>query len=313
MILLTLLLLPATLLGLLALAVQLGFRAPRRRARHDPAALGLDFETCVIPTRRGRRLFAWLLPAPDAEATLVVLHGWGSSAELMLPLAAPFRRAGLNVLLFDARSHGNSDGDTFSSLPRFAEDLEAAVDWLRRVHPARCRRLALLGHSVGAGATLFYAADNPLPDAVISIAAFADPAEVTEGYLRTLRLPRWLARLATRHVEWRIGHRFAEIAPLHTAARIGCPLLLVHGTADTSVSPRDARRILERAPTGRARLYEVPGAGHDSVEHIERHVGALIDFLAEHGVGGTSHPGAGATEDASMRCTATCRSPPVAS
>ncbi|NKN33755.1 alpha/beta hydrolase [Marichromatium bheemlicum] len=305
MILLTLLLLPATLLGLLALGVQLGFRAPRRRERQTPATLGLDFEVCAIPTRRGRRLFAWLLPAPGAEATLVILHGWGANAELMLPLAAPFHRAGLNVLLLDARNHGSSDGDTFSSLPRFAEDLEAAVDWLRRVHPARCRRLALLGHSVGAGATLYYAADNPLPDAVISIAAFADPAEITEGYLRALRLPRWLARLATRHVEWRIGHRFAEIAPLHTATRLECPLLLVHGTADTSVSPHDARRILARVPRGRARLLTVPGAGHDSVEHIEQHVGTLIDFLAAHGVHGVYHPGAAQPNAAPARCIPT--------
>jgi pimeloyl-ACP methyl ester carboxylesterase len=41
----------------------------------------------------------------------------------MLPIAAPLRRAGLNVLRVDARNHGGSDSDTFSSLPRFAEDL----------------------------------------------------------------------------------------------------------------------------------------------------------------------------------------------
>ena len=50
---------------------------------------------------------------------------------MMLPLAKPLQTAGYALLFFDARSHGRSDGDTFASLPRFAEDLEQAVDWLQ--------------------------------------------------------------------------------------------------------------------------------------------------------------------------------------
>ena len=44
----------------------------------------------------------------------------------MLLAAAPLRRAGLNALLCGARNQGQNDSDTFSSLPRFAEDLNQA-------------------------------------------------------------------------------------------------------------------------------------------------------------------------------------------
>jgi pimeloyl-ACP methyl ester carboxylesterase len=65
---------------------------------------------------RHRTLFGWLLPVPGATRTVVVLHGWGSNAEQMLPIAAPLWRAGLNVLLCDARNHGNSDSDVLTAL-----------------------------------------------------------------------------------------------------------------------------------------------------------------------------------------------------
>lgn len=259
--------------------VHLGFRAPRIRETGSPGDYGLAFEEVRIPTVRGRHLFGWLLPAPGATRTIVALHGWGSNAELMLPIAAPLRRAGFNVLLCDARNHGGSDSDTFSSLPRFAEDLGMAIAWLKYHHPGRADRIAALGHSVGAGAVLLEAARNQDISAVIGIAAFAHPARVTERYLRHLHLPDWIARLTIRYVESVIGYRFDAIAPMHTVRHIACPILLVHGKDDRTVPLEDAHRILANCRAPGARLLEIDGAGHDSVDKIEQHIGDLLGFL----------------------------------
>jgi len=139
----------------------------------------------------------------------------------------------------------------------------------------------VLGHSVGAGAALLEATRNPDIAAVISISAFADPAEVTQGYLRHLRLPRPIVRLISRYVEWVIGHRFAIIAPLNSIRRIGCPVLLVHGKDDQTVPIGDARRLMASCRAPWARLLEIDGAGHDATDQIERHVGSLLQFLDE--------------------------------
>jgi pimeloyl-ACP methyl ester carboxylesterase len=106
----------ALAVALVPAGVHLGFRAPRIRETGTPGDHGLAFEEVRIPTVRHRTLFGWLLPVPGATRTVVVLHGWGSNAEQMLPIAAPLWRAGLNVLLCDARSHGNSDSDVLTAL-----------------------------------------------------------------------------------------------------------------------------------------------------------------------------------------------------
>jgi pimeloyl-ACP methyl ester carboxylesterase len=265
--------------GLIPLGVHLGFRAPRIRARGSPADLGLDFNAARIPTVRGRWLSGWLLRAPGSNCTVICLHGWGSNAELMLPIALPLRRAGLNVLLFDARNHGASDPDTFSSLPRFAEDLGQAIDWLRRAHATSAERIIVLGHSVGAGAALFEASRNPRIAAVISVGAFADPDQLTERYLARLYLPRPVVLLVKRYVEWVIGQRFATIAPVNTIKRVRCPVLLVHGALDRTVPIDDARRIAAAGDPSRVRLLEIAGADHASVDSVEEHASALLDFV----------------------------------
>lgn len=267
---------------LIPAGVHVGFRAPRVRESGTPAEYGLDFEAVRIPTVRDRRLFAWLLPAPGSARAVVALHGWGGNAQLMLPIAAPLQRGGINVLLLDARNHGASDSDTFSSLPRFAEDLGKAIDWLKQNQPQRARRIAVLGHSVGAGAALFEASRRSDIAAVISIAAFAHPAEVNERYLRPLRLPRPLVRLVSRYVEWLIGYRFDAIAPVNTVRRVTCPVLVVHGTDDRVVPVDDARRIASHHGERPIDVLEVEGAGHDSVEKIEAHADVLLRFLERH-------------------------------
>ena len=265
------------------LAIHLGFRAPRIPERGTPADQGIEYRELRIPGPAGNRLHAWLLPRDTARGSIILLHGWGGNAEMMLPLALPFWRAGLQVLLLDARNHGRSDRHGHSSLPVFAEDLQTAIDWLRQHHPRQLQRLALLGHSVGAGAVLFAASQRPDVDAVIAVAAFAHPQRVMRRTLAPLHLPEWLVRLVLRYVEHIIGHRFDEIAPINTLCRIDAPVLLVHGDADRTVPLEDARDIIGHCPSPRHRLLVIPGADHDSVEFIEQHAPELIDFLREQG------------------------------
>lgn len=273
------------ILMLVPLGVHFGFRAPRVAAQATPADHGLPFETVRIPTARGRFLAGWLISPPTAETgwrsrcSVLMVHGWGSNAAQILPIAAPLVRAGFHLLLFDARNHGNSDGDTFSSLPRFAEDLEHGIDWLRREHPARSRGLAVIGHSVGAGAVLLTATRNPAIDAAISISAFAHPREVTERFMAHLPLPKLAVSVVARYVEWLIGYRFDRIAPLNTIRRARCPVLLVHGTADRTVPLSDAHRIYRNRIDDQVRFLAIPDAGHDSTDRVERHADELLAFL----------------------------------
>lgn len=263
--------------------IRWSLRAPRIMEQSTPGAKGLKYSEAQIPGANGKRLFAWFIPAPGAgmAPALAVLHGWGGNAETMLPLAGPLHRAGYALLFIDARSHGRSDMDTFSSMPRFAEDLEHALSWLKWQPGVDSRRIGLVGHSVGGAAALLAASRRDDLVAVVCIAAFAHPKTVMRRLLAAWRVPYvpfgWYILQYVQHV---IGHRFDDIAPLNTIGRLRCPVLLVHGSEDATVPVAEAQALYARHCGAADRLLVVKGS-HDSYEDLERQIGDLTGFLDE--------------------------------
>lgn len=258
-----------------------GLRAPRLAHPDAPVAAGVEVRPVRLPLASGKTLFAWFIPAAGIAPApaVLVMHGWGANASLMLPAVAPLHAAGFAVLLPDARCHGDSDDETFTSLPRFAEDIEAGLDWLQHQHQVNTRQLAVIGHSVGAGAALLSATRRHDLRAVVSISAFAHPHEVMRRLLKAHHIPYpVLGWYVLRHVQCVIGARFDDIAPLTSMARVRCPVLLVHGTEDEMVPFDDARRL---QLAGRPQVVDciaVPGQ-HDPSEALEEHLPQVVDFL----------------------------------
>lgn len=260
--------------------IRWSLRAPKVAEQSAPDTVGLSYTEMQISTANGKQVYAWLIPAagPEAAPALVVLHGWGGNAETMLPLAPPLHHAGYTLLLVDARSHGRSDPDTFSSMPRFAEDIEHAVAWLKRQTGVDSRRVGVVGHSVGAAAALLAASRRNDLAAVVSIAAFAHPKTVMCRLLAAWHVPYipfgWYVLRYVQHV---IGYRFDDIAPLNTLARVRCPVLLVHGTEDAVVPVAEAQALHARSNRA-GKLLLVKGS-HDSYEDLERQTGEIVAFL----------------------------------
>jgi dipeptidyl aminopeptidase/acylaminoacyl peptidase len=264
-------------IGALNFVIRRGLAAPRVIEAGRPE--GLPWREVRLPTANGKSLYGWFIPAGEQRPALVVMHGWGGNAEMMLPLAAPLHAAGYSLLLVDARCHGQSDGDSFASLPRFAEDIDAALLWLAGQPEVDPLALGIVGHSVGAGAALRAASRRADLRAVVSLAAFAHPATMMRRWLAAMHIPYWpLGAYILAYVQRVIGHRFDAIAPCHTIARVACPVLLVHGLADDTVPVAEARQIHAARASDAVELLLVPGS-HDDYGDIGRQIGAVQDFL----------------------------------
>ncbi|MBP6535122.1 alpha/beta hydrolase [Paenacidovorax caeni] len=266
-------------------------RAPR--LPHDPPLYQRPLRRGALSAHRlntpeGKRLAVWLAhpdaAGPTAAPAVLVMHGWGANAAMMWPVVQPLVDSGHVVTLLDARCHGESDGDDFTSLPRFAEDIATTLRWLVQQPGVDAQRLALLGHSVGAGACLLHAAQGqPKVAAVVSLSAFAHPAEVMRRWLAEHRLPqRLVGNAILTHVQEVIGAQFDDIAPLHTIGQSTAPILLVHGRQDEAVPYTDAERLAEAAwnAGGYVQMLGVDGS-HDLREALEPHAHEIIDFLTK--------------------------------
>jgi len=272
------------LYGLRLLAHRLilrGLRAPRVAHAQPLAAIDPGGVEVRCHLTSVKSLFGWFSALSDGTSApaMLVMHGWGANAAMMSACIAPIRAAGYSVLLLDARCHGLSDDEPFTSLPRFAQDIEAGLDWLTAQPQVDSSRVAVIGHSVGAGAALLCASRSPRLRAVVSISDFAHPQEVMRRFLADKHIPYFaIGWYVLRHVQIVIGAHFGDIAPLHSIGQVACPVLLVHGTQDEMVPFDDARRILGAARPGCATLLGVAGR-HDPSDALQEELPQIVDFL----------------------------------
>lgn len=151
-----------------------GLRVP---VEGTPADHGVaTCERVEFPSPDGGRLVAWWMPAPQARAAVILVHGGGDNRnDRYLDILGIARRVldlGYAALAIDMRGHGESSDYPAGPVeigPSNASDVSAAVDWLLARDPELA--VGALGASMG-GATVIYAAAR---DPRIAGAVVVDP------------------------------------------------------------------------------------------------------------------------------------------
>jgi pimeloyl-ACP methyl ester carboxylesterase len=268
-----------------------------------PADLELPYEALEVPGPGGP-LPAWFIPAMErAHAPgIVLLHGWESARDRTLPNALVLHAAGFHVLTVDVRGHGENPPETLPiSGGEFAADARAAVDVLAA--RSEVTRIGAVGHSMGGIGVILAAADDPRIEALVVVAAPADPVRLTRQTFRLARLPlpdpvAWPLAWLTAWVYVRPRrHGVDRISAARAIARYRGPLLLVHGSDDWIVPLSHHRRLVRAARAGRAgvpaappvRTLVIPGGEHSWQYESEVYRTTVAWFLAD-ALGGPLSP-----------------------
>ncbi|MFQ5676758.1 MAG: alpha/beta hydrolase [bacterium] len=260
----------ATLVALAILALLLDFGLTKlyqnQKKRHEatPAELNVPFQEIEFPTENNCQLYGWWMPVQKPAApTFILVHGWGRNVERMLPYIQNLHPRGYNLLAFDARNHGSSDSDHYSSLPKFAEDIQAAVDWVEKQGHEQARPIGILGLSLGGAAAIYAAAHDPRIRCVVAVGAFAHPAEIMRREFQRRHIPYFpLVWLMFRYIQFKIGAKFEQIAPVNNIQKTRAEILLVHGDQDVIVPIEQAEKLKKAGNPGSVVLWRIPGKGH---------------------------------------------------
>jgi len=219
--------------------------------------------TATLTTEDGLTLAADVRQPADPRAAVVVVHGFTANRRdpSVVAIAQALADDGYAVVTFDARGHGDSPGAcTLGDDERL--DVAAAVRAARSLSDA----VVVVGASMGAIAALRYAA-APTAGPVDGVVTVSCPAR---WQLRTMRTVLAAVLTQTPPGRWFLRNRAGvTVAPARRrgaspeslAARVECPLAIVHGLADRFMPALEASRLHERAP-GQRRLDLVPAMGH---------------------------------------------------
>lgn len=234
---------------------------PTRAYDATPKDLGLEFEDLTLTTDDGVAIAAWYVPCAEAKASLIFCHGNAGNISDRLESVAVFHRAGYNVLLFDYRGYGRSEGrPTEDGTYR---DAEAAWAFLVNDKGQSSDRIVVFGRSLG-GAVAIDLAKRRRPAALVVESSFTSLLDI--GRLHYPLLP----------VRWLLSYRYDSLGKV---PHIRCPKLFIHGVEDSLIPLANGRALFAAAAEPKEFL-ETPG-GHNTGGFIQSpaYIARLTAFL----------------------------------
>lgn len=256
--------------GILGMSGYVGWKLThpvRENLDADPGSVGLMFQDVSFPSRVDRlQMKGWLITAPGSRKTVIFAHGYRrnrlNSNIPILAIAREVNARGYNILMFDFRNSGQSQGNLTSVGQYEVRDLLGAVDYIKN-RPSMSGEIILYGFSMGASTAILAGAREPAVSAVIADSPFAD----LKSYLKN-NLSVWSGLPAFPFnqaffivVPVLTGLRPESVSPLKEVDKLaGRPLLLIHGEADVDVPISNSEMLQKTYP--RARLLRVPGGTH---------------------------------------------------
>jgi uncharacterized protein len=254
---------------------------PERRALGPtPAVRGMSYSDVSFKTADGLVLRGWWIPGTQ-HRTIVMVHGLSNNRGEGLDKAGYLHQAGYNLLVFDLRGHGQSDGSGTTMGYQEPKDVRAAVSEAKTLDGGP---VVLFGYSLGAATAVEDAATDSNVAAVVEDSGFSSAGDVfLARFSEITRLPNTpLAAAVVAFGTIDIGTSLWNVDPAAMAARLHKPMLAIVGDADTIVPPAEGL-ALYRAAQGPKQLLEVPGAGHVQAYYTANRLyeSTVLDFLSK--------------------------------
>ncbi|MDP3541529.1 MAG: alpha/beta fold hydrolase [Elusimicrobiota bacterium] len=232
-----------------------------------PEQFGLRYEKVAFKTRDGLELKGWFIPSTAGEKrTIVMCHGWGDNkGELLKQTYFLNEYGGFNLLYFDFRSHGESEGEitTIGGLEMI--DFDAAIEWLRKAKPELSDSIGVFGLSMGAAVTVASLPKHPDLRCAVVESPFSDYRTVIKRWAwNNMKLPYYpLVAITLLILRSRVKDPEIDLFnPVEAAPKIAPrPLFVIGGEFDRLMTPEDVRKIFDSAREPK-QLWMVPEAWH---------------------------------------------------
>lgn len=258
--------------GIVGVSVYVGWNlshAEPRPVDSDPSQVGLAYENIEFFSAEDMvRLRGWFLPAgTPSDATIIMAHGFRSNrlqpSVPALDLAGSLVQGGFNVLMFDFRNSGQSDGTVTTLGYHEVKDILGAIAWLQEQYPG-IDKVGLMGFSMGAVTSALAAAREPAVGAVVLDSPFAD----LRPYLQQ-NMPFWTG-LPDVPFTWTImailppliGLDMAAVSPVQVMPQLTQPALIIHTADDEAIPASNSEQLAAAGNPDRTELWIVPGSKH---------------------------------------------------
>ncbi|MEI7924632.1 MAG: alpha/beta fold hydrolase [Chloroflexota bacterium] len=245
-------------------------------------------EEVEFQARDKTELAGWFLAAapPQGEQpstaplpTVLLMHGYGGTRDVMLPYADFLSKAGFHVFFFDARGVGHSAKVEVTFGEREKQDVLGALDYLSKRPEVDQSRIAIMGVELGGSVGIMAAAEDPRVASLVVEAPYASLELALQDALdRVVSVPTFLRPATTYFVKRRIAEDITDRAPIEAVAKLnGRPLFII----EDSEARTDQTRAIFNAAGQPKSLWVAHGAalGDGLKEFPIEYVAKVVEFL----------------------------------
>jgi dipeptidyl aminopeptidase/acylaminoacyl peptidase len=240
---------------------------PERKALNVPSDASIVFQDVAFKDIENEiNLKGWFFPSTSKNKVAIVSHGYAdhrmSFDEESFDFYQNFVDQGYNVLAFDFRNSGTSDGAVTSVGDFEQSDLLGAIDFVKT---KSMDEIVLVGVSMGAAISLVVAEEEKeLVKGIIADSPFSD----LEDYLKE-NLPLWsdlphfpFTWITLESSKLIYGIDFRKVSPYRSVQNIqDIPILLIHNVNDDSIPFKNAEKIYDSSPKN-IKLVKFDTKGH---------------------------------------------------
>jgi uncharacterized protein len=240
---------------------------PERAARGGAWRVPQGGEDVWFRTADGLKLHGWFFRGAKGgeAATVVYFHGNGGNVSYCDWVGDNLAKRGFDVLLFDYRGYGRSEGEPEGERELYA-DADAALEYVLKERGARPERVVLYGQSLGTAAAIDVASRKGCGALVVEsgLSSAGDMAGVVMPWL-----PGFVRGLTK--------NKFDSVGKI---TRAHCPVLVVHGERDEVIPSGQGRKLFEAAPEPK-QWKLVRGAGHNDLSIVggQKYIDSLAEFI----------------------------------
>lgn len=249
-----------------------------------PSEIGLQAEETSFAINDSLHLKGyWVTPKEGKpQSILLLLHGIGGGKEHFYELAKSLAEQQIASIVYDARGHGESEGQYISYGFYEKQDVAVIVAAAKQRYPDI--PIGIWGNSMGGAVALQALAIEPQLDFGVIESTFTDLNQIVYDYQKRYSLGIGLQPICNYALK-RAGDigKFdpRQVRPIDAVTKINQSIFIAHGTADPNINFEYGQALYENLKTEDKTFYPVEGANHYNLFEVggDAYVHAIMEFI----------------------------------